>query len=177
MQMTPVRKVLTGQPRLPQYGVSGNNEWWECEVAHGDFSPREDSDGFEVGGLGEEVEEVEFGESVAGRNEDDEVGREGFGGAGDVDEGGCGDAGEQGADLGAGAGAGWIEDDERGAVALEDGGAQEVEGGGFYGAEVRKLGCSERGEGGFGDLDGGDVGEARGESSREEADSGVEVEG
>ena len=86
-------------------------------------SAGEDGDGFEVGGLGEEVEEVEFGEGVAGGGEEDEVGGEVLRGAGDVEERGGGDAGEEGADLGAGAGAGRVEDNEVGAVALDDGGA------------------------------------------------------
>ena len=77
-------------------------------------SAGEDGDGFDVGGLGEEVEEVEVGDGVAGGGEGFEVGGEGFGRAGDVDEGGRGDAGEQCADLGAGAGAGRVEDDEAG---------------------------------------------------------------
>ena len=67
------------------------------------------------------------------------VGGEGFGRAGDVDEGGRGDAAEQLADFAAGAGAGRVEDDEVGAVALDDGGAEEVERGGFDGVEVGSL--------------------------------------
>ena len=41
-------------------------------------SSGEDGDGFDVGGLGEEVEEVEFGDAVAGGGEGGEVGGEGF---------------------------------------------------------------------------------------------------
>ena len=121
---------------------------------------------------------MERGDGVAGGGEGCEVAGEGFGGAGDVDEGGGGDAGEQRADFEAGAGAGRVEDDEVGAVALEDGGAEEVEGGGFDGAEVAgSLVAGERGEGGLGDLDCGDLDEAAGEGAGEEADAGVEVPG
>ena len=142
-----------------------------------DGSPRQHGDGFDVGGWGEEIEEVEGGDGVAGRGEGAKVGGEGFGRAGDVDDGGRGYAAEEFADLGAGAGAGRVEDDERGAVALEDGGLEEVEGGGLDGVAVGQAGGGERGEGGLGDLDGGDLGEASGKSAREEANSGVEVEG
>jgi hypothetical protein len=82
-----------------------------------------------------------------------------------------------GADLWAGSGAGWIEDDEIGAVALEDGDAEEVERSGFDGVEVGELGCGERRGGGFGDLYGGDLGESGGKGAGEESYSGVEVEG
>ena len=78
-------------------------------------------------------------DGVAGGGEGGEVGGEGFGRAGDVDEGGRGDAGEQVADFAAGAGARRVEDDEVGAVALEDGGAEEVERGGFDGVAVGSL--------------------------------------
>ncbi len=93
-----------------------------------------------MGGLGEEVEQVELGDAVAGGGQGCEVGGQGFGRAGDVDKGGRSDLGEQGANFGAGSGAGRIEDDEVGTVALDDGGAEEVERSGFYGAQVCELG-------------------------------------
>ena len=100
------------------------------------LSAGEDSDGFDVGGLREEVEQVQLGDRVAGGGECGEVGGQGLRRAGDVDQRGCGDAAEQVADVGVGAGARRVEDDERGVVAVDDGGAQEVERGGFDGAQV-----------------------------------------
>ena len=134
-----------------------------------------------MGGLGEEVEEVEFGQGVAGRSgeggEGLKIRGEGFRRAGDVDQSGRGNAGEKGTDLGACSGAGRVEDDEIGAVALEDGDAEEVERSGFDCVEVGDLGGGERGGGGFGDLYGGDLGESGGKGTGEEADSCVEIEG
>ena len=104
------------------------------------LSASEDGDGFDVCGLGEEVEEVQFGEGVAGGGESFEIGGQGLRRAGDIDQRGRGDAREQRADLRAGPGARWIEDDEVGALAIEDGGAEEVERGGFDGAEVGEFG-------------------------------------
>src|ERR1035437_3596199 len=147
-----------------------------CGGCHGDIlSAGQDGDGFDVGGLGEEVEEMELGACVAGGAQDCQGGWEGFGRAGDVDERGRGDPGEERADFGAGSGAGWVEDDEVGALALYDGGAEEVERGGTDRAEVRELGGGERGGGGFGDLDCGDLREAAGQHAGEEADASVEV--
>ena len=128
-----------------------------------------------MGGLGEEVEEVKLGERVAGGGEVAEVGGKCFRRAGDVDEGWRTDASEQCADLGASAGAGWVEDDEVGAVALEDGGLEEVEGGGFDGVAIGELSGGEGRECGLGDLDGGDLSEVCGECAGEEADAGIEV--
>ncbi len=58
-------------------------------------SAGEDGDGFNVVGLGEEVEQVELADGVAGCGERDEIGGERLRRAGDVDERGCGDAGEE----------------------------------------------------------------------------------
>ena len=104
------------------------------------FLASEDGNGLDVRGLGEEVEEVKFGKGVAGGGEDLEIGQEGFGRAGDVDDGRCGDASEQRADLAAGTRTRWIEDDEAGAVTVKDGSTKEFKGGGFDGAEVGEPG-------------------------------------
>ena len=104
------------------------------------FSAGEDGDGFDVCGLGEEVEEVKLGKGVDGGGEGLEVGGEGFGRAGYVDESGCGNACQQGADFSASAGTRWIEDDEVRAVALEDGSTQKVKGRSFDGAEIGEFG-------------------------------------
>ena len=108
------------------------------------FLAGEDGNGFDVGGLGEEVEEVHLGEGVAGGGQGDEIGREGFGRAGDVDQRGRGNAGKKGADLGACSRARRVEDDEVRAVAAGDGDAEEVERSGLDGVEVGELGGGER---------------------------------
>ncbi len=60
---------------------------------------------------------------------------------------------------GAGAGAGWVEEDEVGAVALEDGAAEEVERGGLDAWRFGSLVAASAVLRGVGDLDRGDVGE------------------
>ena len=92
----------------------------------------EDRDGFEVGRLGKQVKEVEGSEVVDGLKSGQVAGKRG-GIAGDVDERGRGDAAEEGAGFETGASAGWIEDDEIGAVAVEVGAVKEVERGGLDG--------------------------------------------
>ena len=114
-------------------------------------------------------------DAVTGGGESDKVGGKDLRRAGDVDEGGRGDAGEQLADLRAGSGAGRVEDDEVGTVALDHRGAEEVERGGLDGAEIDEAGCRECAGGGFGDLDCGDAVEVWGERAGKEADAGVEV--
>ncbi len=142
-----------------------------CEIN----STSKDGDGLDVGGLGKEIDKVELGDAIAGGGEGLEIGGQRLRRAGDIDEHGRGDAGEQSADLRPGAGARRIEDDEVGAVALEDGGAEEVEGRGFDGAAIGKSAGGQSGEGGLRGLDSGDAGEVRGERAGEEADAGVEV--
>ena len=94
---------------------------------------------------------------------------------------GGGDAGEERAGFEADAGAGWVEDDEVGAVAIEDGAAEEVECGGLVDGAVLRAefgeGGAEVGDGGGVGFDGGDLGEAAGEDAGEEADAGEEIPG
>jgi hypothetical protein len=137
----------------------------------------EDSYGFDVRGLGEEVKQVEFGDRVAGRGEGFEVAGEAFGGTGDVDQSGRRDAAEQGADFVASPSPRRVEDDKVGAVALKDGGAQEVEGSCFDSAKIGHLGRGKSGCCRLGDLDSGDFGEDAGEALGEETDARVEVPG
>ena len=87
---------------------------------------------------------------------------------------------EQLAGLGADAGAGWVEDDQLGAVAVEDGAAEEVEGGGLVdGVGGAAFGERARRSATAVGLASTAVicGEAAGEHAGEEADAGVEVPG
>ena len=128
--------------------------------------------------LRKEIDEVDGGGAVV-REEDGEVAGEGDGVAGDVDDVGGGDADEEGGAFRAEACAWGIEDDEVGALALEDGGAEEVKGGGVDGVEGRGL------DGEVGQSDGGcfralncyDMLKGFGERAREEAYAGEEIPG
>ena len=107
----------------------------------------------------EEVYEMQGADAVEGLK-GAEIAGEGGGVAGDVDECGSGDAREEFAGFEAYAGTRRVEDDEVGAVAIEDGAAQEVERGGLVdrtGGAAFGESDAEVGYGGGVGFDGGDL--------------------
>ena len=90
-------RVFSGRQQL-NHTLSGSVQSYMWSPGEGYYS-------FDVGGLGEKVEQVEFGDAVAGGSQRGEVGGQGLGRAGDINQRGGGYAAEQDADLGPGASA------------------------------------------------------------------------